>query len=136
MTSGLRSSHAAPFYAAMYGAQPNRWSSSLAGMNRLRFITNCLTRIRYTTADGTLDFAEKLAPGSQPEYLTPWFDMPDRAAADTRIAFGHWSTLGLLQRPDILATDTGCVWGGTLTAVRLDQDEPPVQIKSLQPQRF
>jgi bis(5'-nucleosyl)-tetraphosphatase (symmetrical) len=132
----LQSEHVGDFLTAMYGSQPARWFDTLEGMDRLRFITNCLTRIRYCTQDGELDFAAKLAPGTQPKHLLPWFELPNRATENTRVVFGHWSTLGLMQRPGLLALDTGCVWGGTLTAVRLDADEPPVQIPSQQPQLF
>jgi bis(5'-nucleosyl)-tetraphosphatase (symmetrical) len=126
----LASDSAGEFLAAMYGNKPTCWSESLQGMDRLRFITNCVTRIRYCTAEGELDFAEKLQPGTQPANLLPWFDVPDRANTTPRIVFGHWSTLGLLQRQDILALDTGCVWGGQLTAIRLDEEAPPVQVSS------
>jgi bis(5'-nucleosyl)-tetraphosphatase (symmetrical) len=131
----LQSELAADFLTAMYGSKPTYWSDTLAGMDRLRFITNCLTRIRYCTEAGELNFDEKQAPGKQAEGLLPWFDLPNRVTT-SRIAFGHWSTLGLIQRQGLLATDTGCVWGGQLTAVRLDEEAPAVQVKSLQPQRF
>jgi bis(5'-nucleosyl)-tetraphosphatase (symmetrical) len=132
----LASQQATEFLHAMYGSKPTVWSDQLVGMDRLRFITNCLTRIRYCTATGELEFSEKLSPGTQPEHLLPWFDMPQRASSDTRIVFGHWSTLGLVVRPDLIATDTGCVWGGELTAVRLDEEHPPVQVSSGQTARF
>jgi bis(5'-nucleosyl)-tetraphosphatase (symmetrical) len=131
----LASPQAAGFLRAMYGSKPTLWSDQLEGMDRLRFITNCLTRIRYCTAAGELEFKEKLPPGTQPEHLLPWFDIPQRASSDTRIVFGHWSTLGLVMRPDIIAVDTGCVWGGELTAVRLDEERPPVQVSSGQAAR-
>ena len=129
----LQSEAATKFLAAMYGSKPSRWTDALEGMERLRFISNCLTRIRYCTREGELDFAEKLAPGTQPEQLLPWFELPDRNTGSSRIVFGHWSTLGLMQQPGLLALDTGCVWGGSLTAIRLDADAPPVQIASQQP---
>jgi len=132
----LCSDVAGSFFASMYGSKPTRWNDDLSNMDRLRFITNSLTRIRYCTLDGELEFVEKLAPGNQPEHLVPWFELPNRATDTTRIVFGHWSTLGLLELPDLIATDTGCVWGGKLTAVRLDQQAPPTQVDSLQPQRF
>ena len=124
------------FLAAMYGSKPTRWSAELSGIDRLRFITNALTRIRYSTRDGTLDFAEKLAPGTQPEHLLPWFELPDRSCADTRIVFGHWSTLGFLARDNVVALDTGCVWGGRLTAFRLDEPADPVTVASGQTPRY
>jgi bis(5'-nucleosyl)-tetraphosphatase (symmetrical) len=108
------------FLAQMYGEQPDRWSTELAGVDRLRCITNCLTRMRFCAADGRLDFTQKGPPGEQTEGLVPWFDLPDRATESVRIVFGHWSALGLIRRDNILAIDTGCVWGRELTAVRLD----------------
>ena len=133
--STLQSAHAADFLTAMYGSKPTRWADALEGMDRLRFITNCLTRIRYRTQNGDLDFEGKMAPGKQAAHLLPWFETANRATS-SRIVFGHWSTLGLMQRPDLLALDTGCVWGGSLTAIRLDTEAPPVQIASRQPQHF
>ncbi len=108
------------FLAGMYGAEPAAWSPGLEGIDRLRFITNCLTRIRFCRPDGSLEFAQKGPPGSQPDGLVPWFDLPGRAAESVRIVCGHWSALGLLMRPNLLMIDTGCVWGRELTAVRLD----------------
>jgi len=117
----LRGDGWAAFLAQMYGNQPDRWSPRLAGVERLRCILNCLTRVRYVRAeDGGLDFEENGAPGSQPAGLVPWFEVPGRAAEAVRIVFGHWSSLGLLQRANLLGIDTGCVWGRALTAVRLD----------------
>ncbi len=132
----LASEHAHEFLHAMYGRKPDKWSENLGGTDRQRFITNSLTRIRYCTADGGLDFNYKLAPGTQPDNLQPWYELPDRATADTRIIFGHWSTLGLLQTENLIALDTGCVWGGALTAVRLDRDAQAVQVPSRQPRTF
>ena len=113
-------------FARMYGDGPQRWSPSLAGHERLRFTVNCLTRLRYVGQDGTLLLKLKDAPGSTPGDAIPWFRHPRRASAGHRIAFGHWSTLGLLQEDGVLCLDSGCVWGGSLCAVRLDRDEPPV----------
>lgn len=116
----LRGTEHIAFLADMYGDEPGRWSADLEGMPRLRFITNCLTRMRYCSPDGRLDFADNGPPGSQASGLVPWFEVAGRAAAATRIVFGHWSALGLLQRPGLLGIDTGCVWGRTLTAARMD----------------
>jgi bis(5'-nucleosyl)-tetraphosphatase (symmetrical) len=115
----LRGSDAAKFLAAMYGSRPDRWDTGLRGLERLRFTTNCLTRIRYCHRDGRLDFDAKGPPSQAKSSLVPWFDMPDRNTDSVRIVFGHWSSLGLLQQPGLLGLDTGCVWGGALTAVRL-----------------
>jgi len=132
--------------AGMYGGKPNRWSPELCGIERLRFIVNSLTRIRYCRTDGSLDFKAKLAPDhyqdnsggkyKEGKSLQPWFRGEHRRMADSRIVFGHWSTLGLIVDTNILALDTGCVWGGKLTAIRLDETDEPVQVDSQQPQQF
>jgi bis(5'-nucleosyl)-tetraphosphatase (symmetrical) len=116
----LRGPDLADFLAAMYGNEPARWSPSLTGTDRLRFTVNALTRLRFCTADGEMDFKTKDGAGAAPAGFMPWFDVPARRTAETPIAFGHWSTLGLLDRPRLLGLDTGCVWGGRLTAARVD----------------
>ncbi len=108
------------FLVVMYGNEPARWDDGLQGPDRWRFVINVLTRVRFCGADGTLDFKTKDSALQAPPGLMPWFEVPGRRSAGERIAFGHWSTLGLLNRPDLLALDTGCVWGGRLTAVRVD----------------
>jgi bis(5'-nucleosyl)-tetraphosphatase (symmetrical) len=108
------------FLAAMFGNEPLRWSESLAGDARLRFTLNTLTRTRFVAADGTLEFRTKDGADAAPPSFRPWFDAPGRRTAGTPIAFGHWSSLGLVDRSDLLGIDTGCVWGGKLTAVRID----------------
>jgi len=114
----------------MYGNKPATWSPDLQGMDRLRLITNCLTRIRYCYRDGRLEFAQKGPPGSQPKKLVPWFDLPGRATESVRIVCGHWSALGLLKRSNLLMIDTGCVWGRKLTAVRLDGPLQTISVKA------
>lgn len=105
----------------MYGDEPARWSADLEDLPRYRYIINALTRMRYCSSDGRrLDFRDNGPPGSQGAGLVPWFDVPDRPAAGQRIVFGHWSALGFLERPGLLGIDTGCVWGRSLTAVRID----------------
>ena len=116
------------FREHMYGNEPRRWSPNLTGQDRLRFIANALTRSRYLHADGSLEFQHKLGLDSAPAGLTPWFDFPGRRGTDARVLFGHWSTLGLLIRPDVVALDTGCLWGGALTAFRLE-DERCFQVR-------
>lgn len=111
------------FLGHMYGNKPERWSDTLSGWDRLRFIVNCFTRLRYCTPDGKLDFKLKGHPDEeqQPDHL-PWFRLPQRKSRTTPIIFGHWSTLGLYQADNIHAIDTGCLWGGTLTALRLEDE--------------
>jgi bis(5'-nucleosyl)-tetraphosphatase (symmetrical) len=115
-------------FDGMYGNKPERWNDNLRGMDRLRFVINAFTRMRFCTADGAIDLKMKAAPGEQPEDLFPWFDAPGRKSSGVRVICGHWSTLGYRRRADLLALDTGCIWGGALTAVNLDADEPPVQL--------
>lgn len=114
------------FLANMYGNAPDAWSPALQGWDRLRTITNALTRLRMCTAAGRMDFEHSDHPDDAPAGLVPWFEAPARrtaAEANLTIAFGHWSTLGLINRADLLALDTGCVWGGCLTAMALARDD-------------
>jgi len=115
----LRGPACKDFLAHMYGNKPARWQDDLIGMKRLRSIVNVLTRLRFCTPDGTMDFDTKEGAAAAPAGFMPWFDVPGRRTADTTVAFGHWSTLGWLERQDVLSLDTGCVWGGALSAVRL-----------------
>jgi bis(5'-nucleosyl)-tetraphosphatase (symmetrical) len=107
------------FLHSMYGNQPARWSDTLTGHSRLRCIVNALTRIRFCSAEGEMEFATKEGPAQPPPGFMPWFDAPGRRSADTRILFGHWSTLGFVQRANLVGLDSGCVWGGKLSALRL-----------------
>ncbi len=112
----------------MYGNKPERWSDARTATERHRFTINVLTRLRYCRADGSIDLKMKAAPAATGKWR-PWFEH-SRQLQDRRVIFGHWSTLGLLQRTDLLALDTGCVWGGALTAVNLDDPEArPVQVQ-------
>jgi len=115
----LRGPNVAGFLAVMYGNAPARWDPSLTGDGRLRFAVNVLTRIRHCAADGTLDLSSKDGTSEPPEGLYRWFDAPGRQTQGIPVAFGHWSTLGLINRPGLLSLDTGCVWGGRLSAARL-----------------
>jgi bis(5'-nucleosyl)-tetraphosphatase (symmetrical) len=108
----------------MYGNEPARWSDSLDGVDRLRFITNCLTRLRYCTEDGTLTLKEKGPPGSQAPGTLPWFEVPSRATRGDRIIIGHWSALGYRAAGNVWALDSGCLWGGQLTAIRVRKKKP------------
>ncbi|MEI2415208.1 symmetrical bis(5'-nucleosyl)-tetraphosphatase [Orrella sp. JC864] len=112
----------------MYGNEPVAWNDEFKGGKRLRVIINALTRMRLCNARGHMDFSAKHAPGEWPDGLMPWFDVPRRATREVTVVFGHWSTLGLQLRPDVICLDTGCVWGGTLTAVRL-RDRQVVQVQ-------
>ena len=106
------------FMHQMYGNQPDQWHDGLQGAARLRVIVNALTRLRFCSPAGVMDFDSTESASAAPPGLMPWFDVPGRSTADTLIAFGHWSTLGWLNRPHCLGLDTGCVWGGCLSAVR------------------
>lgn len=99
---------------------PQQWSEALTGWERLRYITYCFTHLRYCDTSGGLAIGATGPPGSQPAGYVPWFALPQRASADLHIAFGHWATLGPCQAPGVYALDTGCVWGGTLTALCLE----------------
>ena len=112
----------------MYGDEPERWDERLAGAERLRFIINVLTRLRLCTADGRVDISIKGPPPPPPSPLRPWFEHPQRASRDVRVIFGHWSALGLVERSGVLGLDSGCVWGGSLTAANLDSDRPLVSV--------
>jgi bis(5'-nucleosyl)-tetraphosphatase (symmetrical) len=126
----LRSTAPGEFLHTMYGDEPTRWEANLQGHRRLRCIINVLTRIRFVGADGTLDMKTKEGTHAAPPGMVPWFDAPGRRTLGTPIAFGHWSTLGLLNRPDLLGLDSGCVWGGALTAVRIDAGQRDItQVK-------
>jgi bis(5'-nucleosyl)-tetraphosphatase (symmetrical) len=105
------------FLATMYGNQPARWDDGLTGAERLRCILNALTRARYVSEDGTMDFRIKVAPAQAPPGWIPWFEHPQRASRGTPVVFGHWSTLGLMVREDAICLDTGCLWGEALTAL-------------------
>lgn len=122
--AALQAPDFADLLAQMYGDQPNRWRDDLAGIERLRFAINCFTRMRYCTPAGQLRMKPKGPPGTQGEDEIPWFEVPGRRTAGQRIVFGHWSTLGALESHNAFATDTGCVWGGELTALRLDTPQP------------
>ncbi len=111
----------AAFLRTMYGDEPRIWRDDLDGVDRARFVVNALTRIRYCRPDGWLDFDAKDDPADAPPGLVPWFRVAGRRTAGEPVAFGHWSTLGLIDTPTLLALDTGCVWGGALTAVRVDE---------------
>lgn len=117
----LRGERWVDFLGQMYGNEPDRWDDGLTGIARLRCIVNALTRMRLCWPDGRMDFAHKESDkGPEGSGLAPWFDLPDRKTNDVTVVFGHWSALGLVLRPNLVGLDSGCVWGGKLTAVCLD----------------
>ena len=123
----LKSDHFNDFLDVMYGNRPDQWSDDLGGHDRVRFIINCLTRIRYCSKSGRMDFEFKGAPGNEPEGIHPWFSIKNRKTKKEKIIFGHWSTasLGIIndfRKYNVYPLDTGCVWGGTLTALRLEDE--------------
>lgn len=113
-------------FTHMYGDRPNRWSDDLRGVDRLRFITNCLTRLRFCRSDGRLELGFKGKMAAAPQGVLPWFRIPQRRSRDLRIVCGHWSALGYYDGDGVLSIDTGCVWGERLCAIRLDQRAAPV----------
>lgn len=121
----LQSERLQEFCMAMYGNQPERWSEDLQGIDRLRFITNCFTRLRFCDRKGNLALKQKHAPGQQDPAYLPWFEVPGRASRDQRIVFGHWSTLGYSESHNTWCLDTGCLWGGKLTALQIRKEKPP-----------
>jgi len=126
----LQGDGAAAFLQAMYGNSPARWDDTLAGMDRLRVIVNALTRVRFCTAQGEMEFETTEGAAGAPAGYMPWFDVPGRQTATSAVAFGHWSTLGWLGRTDLLSLDTGCVWGGCLSALQFNlQDDSQTLIQ-------
>lgn len=127
--SVLRGADYREFFQHMYSDQPDCWDSALDGHERMRFIVNCLTRLRYCDPLGRLLLDNKGAPKGTAESVLPWFRVPGRASRGSRIVFGHWSTLGLYEEDGVQCLDGGCVWGGQLSAVRLDQPGPSFSVQ-------
>ncbi len=117
----LQSTKSHEFFRHMYGDKPPRWSKDLKGRDRLRFITNAFTRMRYCDYKGNLSLRDKGAPGKQPPGVLPWFHILDRKAVDARIIFGHWSTLSNPEVENLYPLDTGCLWGGKLSAIKVNK---------------
>ncbi len=115
-------------YAQMYGDQPDRWEEGLSGNDRLRFIVNCCTRLRFCDASGRLNLKLKVAPEAVVAPWMPWFQAPERRSADVRIVTGHWSALGLKTVANAWCIDSGCVWGGSLTALKLCAQPEVIQV--------
>jgi bis(5'-nucleosyl)-tetraphosphatase (symmetrical) len=107
------------FLHHLYGDEPARWDETLRGYDRLRVVVNACTRLRFCAPDDTMELHEKRGPAHTPAGFTPWFAHPERRSAGVNVLCGHWSTLDLMLAPNVLMLDSGCVWGGSLTAVRL-----------------
>ena len=120
------------FLEHMWGSKPDHWRDDLDGWDRLRVVVNAMTRMRFCSTDGVMEFHAKGKPENAPEGYVPWFAVPERASLTHTLVCGHWSALGLRTEDKLLALDTGCLWGGTLTAVRLD-DREVFQVPSRQP---
>ena len=139
----LRSPQWGEFLHTMYGNQPDHWRDDSQGKGwrgegRLRVVVNALTRLRFCSAQGVMEFDSKEGAGAAPEGFMPWFDVPGRRTAHDTVAFGHWSTLGWLGRGDVIGLDTGCVWGGCLTARRLGNNSAAherIQVQCVQAQK-
>jgi len=116
----LRGPRHREFLAQLYGSRPDRWSDSLRGIDRLRVIVNAMTRLRFCTPEGVMEFHTKGEATEAPAGYLPWFEVPGRRSAERTVICGHWSALGLRIAPNLLALDSGCVWGGKLTAIRLE----------------
>lgn len=130
--TALRGDDYVDFIAHMYGNNPQGWDEGLKGYKRLRVIVNAFTRLRVCTLQGEMEFKFKGEIENIPQGLLPWFDIPDRKTRDTTMIFGHWSALGLMLRPDAIALDSGCLWGGPMTALRLE-DRALFQVACTQP---
>jgi bis(5'-nucleosyl)-tetraphosphatase (symmetrical) len=136
LEAALRGEHSGRLFGQMYGNQPDLWCDELAGADRLRFITNALTRLRVCDRAGRLLLKHKGPPDAMPANVIPWFQVPGRRSAGQRIVCGHWSALGYHDADGVLALDTGCVWGGRLTAQRIDRPAAPVAVPSTLPAMF
>jgi bis(5'-nucleosyl)-tetraphosphatase (symmetrical) len=126
----LQSDHYLEFFKVMYGNKPNKWSSDLKDGDKIRFIINCFTRLRYCDKEGQLDFSHTGAIGTQPKHLMPWFAVPHRQSSDINIIFGHWSSLGYYHQNNVYGIDTGCLWGGQLTAIKLGKTIKKFSVES------
>lgn len=123
VSAALTARNYTEFLANMWGSEPTGWREDLQGWDRLRVAVNAMTRMRFVTMDGNMEFraaGAKGPPERGPAKCVPWFEAPGRRSADHLIVCGHWSALGFRQTPNLLALDTGCLWGGRLTAVRLE----------------
>ena len=134
----LRGPDLSDFLHQMYGNTPTQWHDDLTGIDRLRMIVNALTRLRFCTAEGVMEFETSDGAHAAPIGYLPWYDVPGRKTRDVTVAFGHWSTLGWLGRDDLFALDSGCVWGGQLSALKLGArpaDHELIQVQCEQAQK-
>lgn len=127
----LRHKHYAKSLVEMYGNTPSQWSDKLKGAQRHRVIINSLTCLRFCTSKGVMEFESKEGMGTAPRGYMPWFTVPNRRTQEARIVFGHWSTLGLLKKKNVVGLDTGCVWGGQLSAMSLGKRPQFVQVAGI-----
>ena len=127
--TALRAANYRKFLEHMWGSEPAAWDDGLEGWKRLRVIVNAMTRMRFCSASGVMEFRSKGEVTSAPPGYLPWFEAPGRKSADHVLVTGHWSALGLKMTPNLLAIDTGCLWGGHLSAVRLE-DRAVFQVAS------
>ncbi len=130
--SALRTPDPLPFLRELFGNEPRKWSPDLVGMARARVVVNAFARMRFCSADSTLEFAEKRDRTYAPTGFSPWFAHPERGSRSRRVVAGHWSSEGFRRWPNVTLLDSGCLWGGALTALRLD-DEAVFQVPSRQP---
>jgi len=126
--TALRANNYLKFLAHMRGSEPKSWQDDLTGWSRLRVIVNAMTRLRFCSIEGEMEFRSKGEVGSAPPGYLPWFEIPQRRSVGSVLVTGHWSALGLNLTPELLALDSGCFWGGQLSAVRLD-DRAVFQVK-------
>ncbi|MEY3202438.1 MAG: Bis(5-nucleosyl)-tetraphosphatase, symmetrical [Pseudomonadota bacterium] len=120
VSAALRAPDYTAFLANMWGSKPDHWSADLRGWERLRVVVNAMTRLRFCSANGVMDFHAKGPAHSGPDGFMPWFAVPGRRSASHTLVCGHWSALGFMQQPGLIALDSGCLWGGSLTAFRLE----------------
>src|SRR5262249_3284084 len=120
----LRGPGYSKFLRTLYGARPDRWTEGLRGADRLRVIVNAMTRLRFCTPEGVMEFETKGEATRAPQGFMPWFRVPGRKSAGSTVIYGHWSAFGLNMTPNLLGLDSGCVWGGKLTAIRLEDRRP------------
>ncbi len=127
----LRKKNYRTFLENMYGNTPSKWSNTLKGPDRLRVIINSFTRLRFCSTKGEMDFISKEGLTTAPKNYYPWFEIPKRKTEKYRAIFGHWSTLGLINRSNVVGLDTGCVWGGDLTAMSIEKTPQFIQVSGL-----